>query len=74
IVARLYEERNDPEIERVLQQYKDKGNGFGWHAQNTIIDFGSSKVIHYPSGSDFNQKDPINSSQPRTILPFVKDS
>ena len=74
IVARLYERRSDAKIERVLQQYKDKGNGFGWHAQNTIIDFGSSKVIHYPSGSDFNQKDPINSSQPRTILPFVKDS
>ena len=74
IVARLYERRSDAEIERVLQQYKDKGNGAGWHTQNTIIDFGSSKVIHYPSRSDFNQKDPINSSQPRTILPFVKDS
>jgi len=74
IVARLYEGKSDAHVEKVLQQYKDKGNGAGWHAQNTIIAFGSSKVIHYPSGSDFNQKDPINSSQSRTILPFVKDS
>ena len=74
IVARLYEERNDPEIERVLQQYKDKGNGFGWHAQNTIIDFGSSKVIHYPSASDFSGVTAVNASQSRVVLPFVKDS
>ena len=74
IVARLYEERNDPEIERVLQQYKDKGNGFGWHAQNTIIDFGSSKVIHYPSASDFSGVTAVNGSQGHVALSFVKDS
>ena len=74
IVARLYEERNDPEIERVLQQYKDKGNGFGWHAQNTIIDFGSSKVIHYPSARDFSQSTAVNGSQGHVALSFVKDS
>src|SRR3989344_2443178 len=41
IVARLYEGKSDAHVEKVLQQYKDKGNGLGWHAQNTIIAYGS---------------------------------
>ena len=74
IVARLYEGKSDAHVEKVLQQYKDKGNGNGWHAQNTIIDFGSSKVIHYPSASDFSGVTAVNASQSRVVLPFVKDS
>jgi len=74
IVARLYEGKSDAHVEKVLQQYKDKGNGFGWHAQNTIIAYGSSEVIHYPSASDFSGVTAVNASQSRVVLPFVKDS
>ena len=74
IVARLYEGKSDAHVEKVLQQYKDKGNGAGWHAQNTIIDFGSSKVIHYPSARDFSQSTAVNGSQGHVALSFVKDS
>src|SRR3989339_750236 len=74
IVARLYEGKSDAHVEKVLQQYKDKGNGAGWHAQNTIIDFGSSKVIHYPSARDFSQSTAVNGSQGHVALSFLKDS
>jgi len=74
IVARLYEGKSDAHVEKVLQQYKDKGNGFGWHAQNTIIAYGSSEIIHYPSASDFSGVTAVNASQSRVVLPFVKDS
>src|SRR3989338_4019671 len=74
IVARLYEGKSDAHVEKVLQQYKDKGNGFGWHAQNTIIAYGSSEVIHYPYASDFSGVTAVNASQSRVVLPFVKDS
>ena len=74
IVARLYERRSDAKIERVLQQYKYKGNGLGWHAQNTIIAYGSSEVIHYPSARDFSQSTAVNGSQGHVALSFVKDS
>src|SRR3989338_5770210 len=74
IVARLYEGKSDAHVEKVLQQYKDKGNGFGWHAQNTIIAYGSSEVIHYPSARDFSQSTAVNASQSHVVLPFVKDS
>ena len=74
IVARLYERRSDAKIERVLQQYKYKGNGLGWHAQNTIIAYDSSEIIHYPSASDFSGVTAVNASQSRVVLPFVKNS
>src|SRR3989339_728110 len=74
IVARLYEGKSDAHVEKVLQQYKDKGNGFGWHAQNTIIAYGSSEVIHYPSARDFSQSTAVNGSQGHVALSFVKDS
>src|SRR3989339_349300 len=74
IVARLYEGKSDAHVEKVLQQYKDKGNGLGWHAQNTIIAYGSSEVIHYPSARDFSQSTAVNGSQGHVALSFVKDS
>src|SRR3989338_4287996 len=74
IVARLYEGKSDAHVEKVLQQYKDKGNGFGWHAQNTIIAYGSSEIIHYPSASVFSGVTAVNASQSCVVLPFVKDS
>src|SRR3989339_1106514 len=74
IVARLYEGKSDAHAEKVLQQYKDRGDRFSYHAQNTIIAFGSSEIIHYPSASDFSQAAAVNASQRHVVLPFVKDS
>jgi hypothetical protein len=48
ILEALYNKRSDPEFNKVLLQYKDKGNGYSWHAQNTIIDWGNNRIIHYP--------------------------
>ncbi|MBI4739647.1 hypothetical protein HY772_08990, partial [Candidatus Woesearchaeota archaeon] len=62
----------DAEVKKVLDMYKDKGNGHGYHAQNTIIDFGAEKVIHYPSAAEYSQAVTVNASQPRTALSFSK--
>ncbi|MBI4739646.1 hypothetical protein HY772_08985, partial [Candidatus Woesearchaeota archaeon] len=45
----------DAEIKKVLEMYKDKGDGYGYHAQNTIVDFGAENVIHYPSAAEYSQ-------------------
>ena len=74
IVARLFEQRNNAAVEKILQQYKDKGNGWGYHVQNTLIDYATSRIIHYPSAIDFDQSIPVNVSQKRTALPFSKSS
>ncbi|MBI4980267.1 hypothetical protein HZC30_01765 [Candidatus Woesearchaeota archaeon] len=62
----------DAEVKKVLDQYKDHGSGYGYHAQNTIIDFGAENVIHYPSARDYSQAVAVNASQPRTALSFSK--
>ncbi|MDI6738722.1 MAG: hypothetical protein QME12_09525, partial [Nanoarchaeota archaeon] len=49
----LLENRNIPELMRVLDKYRDKGNGDGGHRANTIFDYGGEKVIHNPYDSDF---------------------
>ena len=53
ILKLLYENKDDAEVNKVLMQCKNKGNGYGWHAQNTLVDWGSKKIIHYPSDKDF---------------------
>jgi hypothetical protein len=53
ILEALWKNKNNPECMQVLMQYKDKGNGYGWHAQNTLVNWGSQQVIHYPTDSDF---------------------
>ena len=68
ILATLYSKRSDAEINKVLMQYKDKGNGTGWHAQNTVVDWGSNTIIHYPSRD--NQGGTIK--RPAIELPFTK--
>jgi len=72
IVAALYAARSNPDIERVLQQYKDKGNGTGWHGQNTVIDYGAEQVIHYPTAADFGKNYAVNGSLSHTALGFAK--
>ncbi len=83
IVARLYQTavRKEPtgyttldaEVEKVLYQYKDKGNGTGWHTQNTVINWGAQQIIHYPQDGDFpvhGGNNNINQSQLQKKLAF----
>src|SRR3989344_6768906 len=63
----------NPDAKKVLDQYKDKGNGTGWHAQSTIINWGTQEIIHYPRDADFpahGGKSNINKSQPQLKLLF----
>ncbi len=67
----------DLEAKKVLDQYKDHGSGYGWHAQNTVINYGTQRIIHYPYDVDFpthGGTSNINSFSPRTELPFQKVS
>ena len=72
IVARLYQQKSDPAVNAVLMHYKDKGNGYGWHAQNTLIHYRTKKVIHYPTKDNFAKAATVNSGYPRRALPFSK--
>lgn len=72
ILAALYNNKSNPKINRVLMQYKDKGNGYGWHAQNTIIDYASEEIIHYPSAADFSGAIAINAACQRITGSFSK--
>ena len=70
ILEALYNKRGDPEINKVIMQYKDKGNGYGWHAQNTVVDWGANKIIHYPSQD--SQGGNINTTRPTKELTFKR--
>ena len=73
ILVALYQNRNIPEAKKLLDMYKDKGNGNGWHAQNTIINWGTKQIIHYPRDNDFPQhggNNNINQSRPPIRLSF----
>ncbi len=75
LAAALYQHRDDPEVKPVLMQYQNHGDGYGWHAQNTVIDWGEQKVIHYPHKNDFTEhggKTSINQARQRTLLPFAR--
>src|SRR3989344_6764451 len=53
ILAALYAHPNDAEARRILMQYRDKGNGHGWHAQDTVIDWNRRMIVHHPYDKDF---------------------
>ena len=75
IVAACFQHKDNPEANKVLMQYKDKGNGNGWHVQNTVVAYGKSNIISYPHDTDFHAyggTDNINASHVRTELPFNK--
>ena len=74
ILQALFQQRSIPEIKRVLDHYKDKGNGTGYHGQNTIIDFGAENVIHYPTATEFNQTGAVNSARSRRRGTFDKST
>ncbi len=72
IVAALYQNRTDAKVKKVLDQYKDKGNGNGWHAQNTIINYDTQQVIHYPNAADFGNTTAVNTARQKFIGTFTK--
>ena len=53
MLVALYAQRQEPELNKVLMQYKDKGNGNGGHKPNTLISYAGQEVIHNPNDSDF---------------------
>src|SRR3989344_9342690 len=65
----------DQNAKKVLDQYKDHGPGYGWQAQNTVIDYNGQNIIHYPRDADFPNHggtNNINASNPKVELPFKK--
>ncbi|MFA5887620.1 MAG: hypothetical protein WC852_02830 [Candidatus Nanoarchaeia archaeon] len=77
ILAALWQNKGNPECERILLMYKNKGNGNGWHCQNTVVDYAGEKIIHYPFDSDFPNDGGvagINSGRKRIVLPFQNKS
>jgi len=71
VLATLYPDRADADVKRFLLQYKDHGAGHGYHAQNTIINYSTQEIIHYPSAADFNQTTAVNAGQ-RKAVNFAK--
>ena len=77
IISCLYDQRSNPEIKAVLDQYNDYGHGYGWHAQNTLVNWEKSTIIHYPNDSDFTSAGgaaEVNKSSQRTALKFNKEN
>jgi len=75
IIVALYRNKDDSEINKVLMQYKDKGNGTGWHAQNGLVNYETEKLIYYPQDDDFPNNggtQNINQNKSRIELPFRK--
>lgn len=75
ILAALYDKKADLAYAAVLQQYKNHGAGYGWHAQNTVVDYKRNVIIHYPLDADFPQHGGtanINHGVQRRELTFVK--
>lgn len=65
----------DPQAKSILDQYKNHGAGYGWQAQNTVIDYKEKKIIHYPRDDDFPSNGgnaTVNSSRQRVTLDFEK--
>ena len=63
----------DAGLQKVLDQYKDHGAGYGWQAQNTLIDWNRRKILHYPRDADFPQhggSKNINQSRSLVKLPI----
>ena len=62
----------DGEADTLLKQYQNLGKGYGWHAQNTLVNYDWNQIIHYPTSEDFErtEEQPILNEPPRVALPF----
>lgn len=65
----------DKDVKKVLDAYKNNEIGSsdtGWHAQNTVVNYGTEEIIHYPSAEDFRESRVINASHLRIPQKFAK--
>lgn len=62
----------DEDAKKVLNRYKDTGNGRAEHVQNTLVDYDTQEVIHYPSAKDFREIKAVNTRHLRVAGSFVK--
>ena len=49
----LLQNKDNAELMKVLDKYRDKGNGNGGHRANTLFAYGGEKIIHNPNDADF---------------------
>jgi len=60
ILVRLYELKEHRSAWEILKQYDQietkHGKDYGIHAQNTVVDFKNTKIIHYPHATDDGHK------------------
>ena len=73
VLAYLFANKDNEDCNKVLMHYKDHGVGYGWHAQNTIIDWKNKKIRHYPLDSNFPNdggSDDVNQSRQRNDFRF----
>ena len=65
----------DAELKKVLNCYNNHGLGYGFHAQNTVVNLDDQNIIHYPREVDFpeHKNNPnFNQSQPMVWLSIPK--
>jgi hypothetical protein len=65
----------DANAKAVLDQFKNYGPGYGWHAINGVVDGKGDRIIHYPHDSDFPShggSDNINAGLERIVKPFKR--
>ncbi|MBN2141737.1 hypothetical protein JW711_00250, partial [Candidatus Woesearchaeota archaeon] len=55
ILATLYANKSDQELNKILMQYKDHGAGWGWQGQNGMVDWGREQIIQYPNREDYTR-------------------
>lgn len=72
----------DEHAKQILDQYKNYGSGYGWHAQNTVVDWKGkgilrraqkSEITHYPHKEDFPEHGGnahINLAHSKILKPF----
>ena len=73
VLAYLFANKNNKDAQKLLMQYKDHGAGYGWHAQNTIIDWKLGFIRHYPLDGHFPKdggSDVVNQPRPRKEFGF----
>lgn len=76
----------DEHAKQLLDQYKDYGSNYGWHAQNTVVDWEKPgivrnrrqhpKIIHYPRKEDFPKyggDQEINAQRQRITKEFDRE-
>ncbi len=80
LLVAAYRGRQNAGVNTFLEQYKDKGNGNGYHLLNTITQWqrGQARLIHYPHLTDFPEANRgttvINQSRQHRSLEFAVDT